>query len=222
MPIERINTTFNSVPHGMMRNFSLTAGRSAEKEIFQTFTDNQSRVGLWGLGSPADLKVLEIGCNSLDVGKAAALAGIRSLDINSIDPESLQVISNWLAKAGLLVNTFPEEIQQIFFDQDYDMFIACRLVQYFSCMGIDTFARLIHGNAQSRRPKRIYFFEKKERYKVNLPFFASLHDAGFKLIETRLSPKFYSVVAEMTAIPGAVKIAESAYPGIAELLDYDT
>ncbi len=203
----RIRAGYNAIPGGMKDLFRLKKGMSAAWAIERTFRSRDPEFGLRGLGKPAkDLLALEIGCENLDASKAAALAGIRRYDVNSVEITSMMAAECMLEAARLKVQEVPGPVERVFFTKDYDLFIACRMGRYFADMPIDTFTRLVHGNAVDRRAKRLYLFDRSWYYKEYVPFFAKLKDAGFRISGTWPSTRWFAVVAEMESVPGAVKI----------------
>jgi len=206
IPKAKIIKAFDSVPPNLKSMLSLTRNKSATTVIEKILRNKNPMIGLGGLGKPVNLKGLEIGCENLDAAKAAALAGVRTYDVNSAEFVTLVLASRYIRKAKLDVEELVGDIQNVFFTKDYDFFIACRMGRYFNRMKLQTFPRLIHGNTVNRRPKRIYFFDVLMDHKENLSFFGGLENRGFNLIEIKFPSKWYGVVAEMEAIPGKVKI----------------
>ncbi|MFC1540635.1 hypothetical protein ACFL4J_01190, partial [Candidatus Margulisiibacteriota bacterium] len=212
----RIRNSFREAVRTHTRFWGMTRNRSAASAIENTLKHKNPDISLNGLlkgqGKPRSaLKCLEIGCESLDPAKAAALAGIRRYDVNSVEMITLRPVAQHMRElAELEVQELLGDMQHLYFKADYDFIIAKSMAWLLLEQGEEIsaghFLRLVHGNARYERPKRVYFFDKPGLHEEGRPLFDMLEKGGFKMREIRPSSSWMGMIAEMKAVPGKLEI----------------
>jgi len=208
-----IRMNFNRIAPELKARFKLTPNISSATVIEKTLRSSNPQIGLRGLGRPETLIGLEIGCRTLDVAKAVALSGVKHFDLLSLDIIELKKAGEIFKKvSGLETIGIFGHIDAVYFKADYDFAICRRMVYAFKSTAIETFTRLIHGNAKEAKSKRIYFFEYETERDKNRGFFAGLENGGFKITQLHPASKWHATIAQLDAIPGSVKITNP--PGL--------
>lgn len=122
---------------------------SASRLAKRVLDTDDPKIALRGLGAISTLKGLEIGCENVDMSEALALLGIQHYDLNSVEPITLLPVVHMLHQAGIRSNPIVGDIQTVYFETDYDFFIARDMVFAFQKMSDDVFVRLVHGKVMS-------------------------------------------------------------------------
>ena len=167
------------------RHFKLAPGYAATEDLLKTLSSPCGRIGLAGLGEERNLKVLSLGCRSLDVAQAFAIWSvendkrIQTYDLIDWSEGELSFALSVTKTAGLSGRTITGDLVSNGLKEDYDIFIVrCRIRDLFSYPK-NVFSEMIHKNTKESRLKRFYLIERPTDYSDDHDFLTGLERTGF-------------------------------------------